>query len=104
MRTVFLILIIVVLALIAAVATGLVNLRQTQPAVAPTVERTADGITTRPGQAPAFDVETGSVGVGTSQARVPVPTVEVKRGEATVGVPSVEVRRPADEAQANTAR
>ena len=90
MRTLFLILIIVVLALIAAVATGLVNLRQTQPVVAPTVERNGNQLTTRPGQAPAFDVETGSIGVGTSQATVPVPTVEV--------------RRPAEEAPANTAQ
>jgi hypothetical protein len=79
MRTIFLILIIAVLLLIAAVATGLVNLRQTRPAVAPTVERNGGALTTRPGQAPAFDVETGSIGVGSSKTTVAVPSIQVRR-------------------------
>ena len=61
MRAVFLILIIAVVALIAAVLTGMVNLRQTEPAVAPGITASDGKIITRPGQAPAFDVETGQV-------------------------------------------
>ena len=93
MRAVFLILIIAVVALIAAVMTGLVNLRQTEPAVAPTIT-TADGkIVTRPGEAPAFDVQTGSIGVGSGKT-VAVPKVELSPSDTRIAVPTVEVRRP----------
>jgi hypothetical protein len=93
MRAIFLILIIAVLALILAVMTGMINLRQTQPAVAPGIE-TADGkITTRSGQAPAFDVETGSIGVGSGNASVALPKVEIKRRDTRIPVPTVEIRR-----------
>jgi len=95
MRAILLILIIAVVALIAAVQIGLVDFRQTRAATAPTV-RAADGkLITKPGQTPAFDVETGSIGVGTRDTRVAVPSIEVKRGEGSVRLPSVEVREPA---------
>jgi len=95
MRAILLILIIAVVALIAAVQIGLVDFRQTRAGTAPTV-RAADGkIVTQPGRAPAFDVETGSIGVGTRDTRVPVPSIEVKRGETSVRLPNVEVREPA---------
>jgi len=94
MRAIFLILIIAVVALILAVMTGMINLRQTEPAVAPRVE-TADGkIVTRSGQAPAFDVETGSIGVSSGNASVALPKVEIQPSETRVGVPTIEVRRP----------
>ncbi len=95
MRAILLILIVAVVALIAAVQTGLIDIRQTRAAAAPSI-RAGDGkIVTQPGQAPAFDVETGSIGVGTRDTRVPVPSIEVKRGESSVRLPSVEVREPA---------
>ena len=100
MRAILLILIVVVVGLIAAIATGLVNVSQTQQARAPVVEATDGGIRAEGGQPPAFDVQTGSVGIGTGEANVSVPTVEVKRDQATVKVPSVEVRR-AEGSQAN---
>ena len=65
MRAIFLILIVAVVALIAAVATGLIDIRQTRRRVAPAIEADDGKIAPRPGQAPAFEVETGSVGVGT---------------------------------------
>ena len=37
-----------------------------------------NGITTKGGQAPAFDVETGSVHVGTRSATVKVPDIRVE--------------------------
>ncbi len=89
MRAIFLILIIVVVALIAAISVGLIDIRQTRPAIAPTVQAGDGRVITRPGQAPAFDVETGSIGVGTRDTQVRVP--------------SVEVRPPAEENAANTA-
>jgi len=96
MRALFLILIIAVVALIIAVLTGMINLRQTEPAVAPGIATENGRIVTRPGQAPAFDIETGSVGIGAGNASVAVPKVEIKPGDMRIAVPSVEVRRPGD--------
>jgi uncharacterized membrane protein len=100
MRAVLLVLIIAVVALIAALQTGLINISQTRPATAPTLEAGDGAIRTQAGQAPAFEVETGSVGVGTREAN----EVQVKRGQATVEVPAVEVRRAGEEANQNAAR
>jgi hypothetical protein len=94
MRAIFLILIVAVLALIAAVLTGMIDIRQTQPAVAPGVESADGKIVARPGQAPAFDVETGSIGVGTSKSGIAVPKVEIQPSETRIGIPAIEVRRP----------
>jgi hypothetical protein len=94
MRAIILILIIAVVALILAVMTGFVDLRQTQPAVAPGIETSDGKIVTRGGQAPAFDVETGSIGVGSGNASVALHKVEIQPSGTRVAVPSIEVRRP----------
>jgi len=60
-------------------------------------------LTAKPGQAPTFDIETGSIGVGSSQTKDKVPSIEVKRDGTTVAVPSVEVRPPAETNTTNTA-
>ena len=104
MRAIFLILIVAVLALIVVIGTGLVDIRQTSPAVAPSVEASGGKLTTAPGQAPTFDVQTGSIGVGTSNRTVNVPSIQVKRDGTKVAVPSVEVRPPADQNEVNKAR
>jgi hypothetical protein len=78
MRAVLIVLIIAVIAVIAAVATGFVNINQIRGAKAPEVAATRNGVTAKGGQAPAFDVETGSVKVGTKQANVTVPTLVVQ--------------------------
>jgi len=103
MRAILLILIIAVVALIAAIETGLVDISQTRGARAPQVEATGGAIRAKEGQPPAFDVQTGSVEVGTRVANVAVPKIEVKRDEKSVKVPVVEVR-PAEESQQNAAR
>jgi hypothetical protein len=79
MRAIIFILILVVLALIFAFATGLLDISQTREAKAPQVSATANGVTARGGQSPAFDVETGSVSLGTKPKQVQVPTVKVNR-------------------------
>jgi hypothetical protein len=79
MRAVLFVLIIVILAIIAAVATGFVNINQIRGAKAPEITATHNGVTAKGGQAPAFDVETGSVKVGTSKATVKVPALVVER-------------------------
>ena len=89
MRAIILVLIVGVVALIAAIHFGLVDISQTRPAAAPTVAADGGKITATGGQTPKFEVETGSVGVGRREQNVTVPTV-------TVDVPVVEVRRPAD--------
>lgn len=102
MRAVLLILILAVVALIAAIATGLIDITQTRPASAPDISATDGQIRAQGGEPPAFEVQTGSVAVGTRDANVAVPKVEVTRDQATVKVPSVEVRRP-EEPQQNAA-
>ena len=98
MRAILLILIIAVVALIVAIGTGFIDIRQTSPAVAPTVASEDGKLTTQAGQAPTFDIEAGSIGVGTTNRTVTVPSVEVKRDGTEVTVPSVEVRPPAEPA------
>ena len=93
MRVILVILILAVLAMIAAVASGLVNINQTRGARAPAMATGDNGVAVRGGQPPAFDIETGSVAVGTREANVVVPRVRVEQGTATVPVPKVEVRR-----------
>ncbi len=99
MRAVILILIIAVVAIIAAVATGFVDINQIRGARAPQVTATANGVTAKGGQAPAFDVETGSVKVGTSDANVAVPKLTLGKENKQVKVPTLEVVPP--EQQAN---
>jgi hypothetical protein len=100
MRAILLISILAVVALIAAIATGLVDISQTRDARAPSLEASNGAIRAEGGQPPAFEVQTGSVEVGTREANVAVPKVEVKPGQTKVEVPNVEVRRP-EEPQRN---
>ena len=85
MRAAILILIVVIVGVIAAIATGFLNINQIRGARAPQVSATTNGVSAQGGQAPAFEVETGSVKIGTSNT--------------TVQVPALEVNRPQDEAE-----
>ena len=84
MRAILLVLILAILALIAAVATGLLDLNMVRGAKAPEVSATSNGVTAKGGQAPAFEIETGSVKVGTKPATVQVPTIAVERPDKNV--------------------
>jgi hypothetical protein len=89
MRAVLFILIIAVLVVIAGLVTGFLDINQIRGARAPQIAATGNGVTAKGGQTPAFDVETGSVKVGTQ--------------EKTVTVPALQVQKPAEnEAQATT--
>lgn len=103
MRAILLILIVAVVGLIAAVATGFLDISQTREARAPTIEATDGSVRTTGGQPPAFEVQTGSVEVGTRDANVSVPKVEVKRDDKSVKVPVVAVRPP-EQSQQNATR
>lgn len=79
MRALLFILIIAVIGIIAAVSTGFLNINQIRGAAAPQVTATRNGVTAKGGQPPAFDVETGSVKVGSKEATVKVPTLVVEK-------------------------
>jgi len=78
MRALLLILIIAVIAVIVAIASGFVDINQVRGARAPQVSATQNGVTARGGQAPAFEVETGSVKVGAKDTTVRVPQLQVQ--------------------------
>jgi hypothetical protein len=77
MRAVLFILILAIVALLIAFATGLLNLNQTRTAQAPQISVNRSGVSAAGGRTPAFDVETGSVSLGTTEKSVSVPTVRV---------------------------
>ena len=79
MRILLVLLIVAVLVVIAGVATGYIDINQIRGGKAPQVSVTANGVTAKGGQAPAFDVETGSVKVGTKQTTVKVPALVVQK-------------------------
>jgi hypothetical protein len=79
MRAILFVLIVVVVVLAAGIATGFLNINQIQPAKAPEISATRNGVTAKGGRAPAFDVETGSVKVGTKDTTVKVPSLEVQK-------------------------
>ena len=79
MRAVISILVVVILVLIAAVATGFVDINQIRGAKAPQISATHNGVVAKGGQTPAFDVETGSVQLGTQDTKVKVPSLQVQR-------------------------
>jgi hypothetical protein len=79
MRALILILIVVILLIIAAVATGFLNISQIRGVKAPEITASRNGVTAKGGQPPAFDVETGSVKVGTKDTTVKVPALVVQR-------------------------
>ncbi|GGE15117.1 hypothetical protein GCM10011529_21880 [Polymorphobacter glacialis] len=68
--------IIIVALVIAAFAFGLINIDQTKNAALPDVK-----VETTGGQAPAFDVDTADVNVGTKETTIEVPTVSVDKAK-----------------------
>ena len=77
MRAILFILILAVAALLIAVGTGFLDIRPTRSAEAPRVDLGEEGVSAEGGQTPTFDIETGSVAVGTTTRNVAVPTVRV---------------------------
>ncbi|KRB79847.1 hypothetical protein ASE00_19310 [Sphingomonas sp. Root710] len=78
--------VIAVLAVIAAFAFGLIDINQTKEMKAPEVS-------VQGGQAPAFDVDTAKVDVGTKQTDITVPKVEVGTTKEDIKVPTVDVQK-----------
>ena len=78
MRAILMILIVAVLVILAGIFSGFIDINQIRGAQAPEVSATHNGVVAKGGQAPAFDVQTGSVEVGSRNATVKVPALEVK--------------------------
>jgi hypothetical protein len=74
------------LAVVAYGAFYFLDVEQAQEARMPTVDVEVEG-----GQAPEFDVDTGSVDVGTTTQTVEVPDVEVTTNEREITLPTLEV-------------
>ncbi len=90
LRGILVILILAVLALIAAVSLGWLDINQTREAKLPSLKVEA-------GQAPAFDVKAKEVVVGTTETNIAVPTVETRQKQ--VRVPVVAVKDAGEAAQ-----
>lgn len=88
MRPILLILILGAVLLLIGIGTGFIDVNQTRDAEVPNISTTGNGVVASGGQAPAFDVETGSVQVGAK--------------DRTVKVPEVKVVKPAEPAEAVT--
>lgn len=82
MRALVFIIILVIVALIGAVVTGYVNIRNVRGAP-PEVVATRNSVAVKGGQPPAFDIEAGSVKLGTKDTTVKVPTLEVRKPAPT---------------------
>lgn len=78
--------VIAILAVIAAFAFGLIDINQTKEMKVPEVS-------VQGGQAPAFDVDTAKVDVGTKQTDITVPKVEVGTTKEDIKVPTVDVQK-----------
>jgi predicted S18 family serine protease len=72
MRAILVLLIIIVVAAIAAISLGYINVSQTKTAALPQIK--VEG-----GSAPAFDVQTANVSVGSEKHVVETPTVNVQK-------------------------
>lgn len=86
MRNGIIIAVIAIVAIIGAFAFGLIDINQTKETKLPEVA--VEG-----GQAPAFDVKTADVEVGTKDTSVEVPKVEVGTTTEKVELPTVDVKK-----------
>ena len=88
MRAIIFVLILAVVIVIVAVATGFLDINVIRGAKPPDISATKSGVTATGGQAPAFQVESGSVKLGSTQANVTVPTLEVQKPDQNQAAPT----------------
>jgi hypothetical protein len=79
--------IVMVALVVAAFAFGFIDINQTKMTKLPTV-----AVETTGGQAPAFDVKTATVDVGTKKSTIEVPTVAVGTKDTSITLPTVDVK------------
>ena len=79
MRALIFVIVVIILAVIAALATGLLHVSPHRGGKASQPSATGNAVTGTSGQPRAFDVETGSAKVGTKETTVKTPTLEVQK-------------------------
>jgi hypothetical protein len=79
MRAVLLLAIVAIVLIVGAIATGFLNLREIRGAQTPELVATRSSVTAKGGRPPAFDVQTGTVKVGSKETKVKLPTLEVRK-------------------------
>jgi hypothetical protein len=94
MRAFLLILILLVVVALAAIATGFVDINQIRPAKVPAVTTTREGVTAKGGQTPAFEVKTGGLAIGSREATVKVPSIDVRPAGGGAPAPSARPAAP----------
>ena len=77
MRAILFVFILAIVALLIAFGSGFMSLTPTRSAEAPRISVDRSGVEASGGQTPAFDIETGTVAVGTTSRNVKVPRVNV---------------------------
>jgi hypothetical protein len=82
MRAFVLLLMLAILVVIAAIMTGYLNFTNLRGAP-PELTATRNSVTLKGGRAPSFDVEAGSVKIGTRPTTVNVPVLKVQKPEAS---------------------
>jgi hypothetical protein len=103
MRGLILVLILLVVAAIAAVATGFLSIDQTRGAQVPQVSVTDNGVVAKGGQAPAFDIDTGKVEVSPPKIQVtPTENTPAQAQPAPQSQPQAQPQQPAPTAPATT--
>ena len=86
MRGILVLIGLIALAVVVLMSVGMLRIEQQQVASMPTITFDAKG-----GQLPKFKAETGSVGIGSTNTTVAVPTVEMRN--TTVTLPTIEVKQ-----------
>jgi type 1 fimbria pilin len=86
MRGILVLIGLIAIAVVVLMSVGMLNITMQQGASIPTVTFNAQG-----GHLPKFKAETGSVGIGSTNTTVELPTVEMKN--TTVTLPTIEVQQ-----------
>ncbi|WP_083943150.1 hypothetical protein [Sphingomonas soli] len=80
---------LIAIAVVVMMSLGMLKITQSAPGALPSVAFDMKG-----GKLPEIKAETGSVGIGSTNATVAVPTVELKN--TTVTLPTIEVKKAPD--------
>jgi hypothetical protein len=86
MRGILVLIGLIAIAVVVLMSLGMLRIEQQQGATMPSISFDAKG-----GQLPKFKAESGTVGIGSTNTTVQVPTVEMKN--TTVTLPTIEVKQ-----------
>ena len=86
MRGILVLIGLIALAVVVLMSLGMLTIQQQTGATLPSISFNAQG-----GQLPKFKAETGSIGIGSTNTTVEVPTVEMKN--TVVTLPTIEVKQ-----------